>query len=196
MDKGQVYTHQELTNLLKEGSPVAFNRLLDRYSPGIFRFAMSYLRNSREAEEIVQEVFLKLWKIRESLSPEKSIDSLLFTMAKNGVLNTIRKARSQQAFYHYAGLFPQKNILVEDELDFRELEKILQLAITRLSPGRQMIFRLKREQYLSNAEIARQLGISVKTVENQVTAALAEIRRFLSAHGFTFLLLLIFFDGE
>jgi RNA polymerase sigma-70 factor (ECF subfamily) len=181
------YTDRELVALLNVGSPVAFNILLDRYSPRVYRFAMSYLKNRQDAEEIVQEVFLKIWKIKEELSPEKSLDSFLFTIAKNGILNTIRKARSQQAYLNYAVLYPEKKVLVDDELDFRELEKACKMAVDRLSPKRKEIYRLSREKFLSNAEIAAHLGISVKTVENQMTSALSEIRRTLRSLGFSFL---------
>ncbi len=190
LEEFQSYTDTQLVKLLKEHSSFAFQLLLDRYSPRIYRFAMCYLKNRQEAEEIVQEVFLKIWKIREQLSPEKPFDSFLFTIAKNGILNTIRKAKAQQAYLNYAALYPEKNIFIDQELDFRELEKICQQAADRLAPKRKAIYRLSREEHLSNAEIAARLDISVKTVENQMTSALSEIRRALRSRGF----LSIFFD--
>ena len=188
MAEGRDYTDRELIALLRIGSPVAFNRLLDRYSSKIYRFSMSYLKDRYDAEEVVQEVFLKLWKIREELSPERPIDPLLFTIAKNGILNTIRKAKSEQAYLNYAALYPEKDILVDEELNFHELECAYLQAVNQLSPKRREIYKLSREKFLSNAEIADHLGISVKTVENQITSALAGIRRVLRSQGFSFLL--------
>lgn len=191
MEEFRAYTDKELVRLLKEHSSFAFQRLLDRYSPKIYRFSLSYLKNKQDAEEIVQEVFLKIWKIREELSPEKPVDSFLFTIAKNGILNTIRKAKSERTYLNYSNLYPRESVLIDEELNFQELEKICQQAVDRLSPRRKEIYYLSREKHLSNAEIASQLGISVKTVENQMTSALAEIRRKLRSRGFS---VLFFFE--
>jgi RNA polymerase sigma-70 factor (ECF subfamily) len=187
---GKNNTDSELVALLKVGSSVAFNELLDRYSPKIYRFSLSYLKNRYDAEEIVQEVFLKIWKIREELSPERPFNSLLFTIAKNGILNAIRKAKSQQAYLNYSVLYPGENILVDEELNFHELEKAYEKAVEQLSPRQNEIYRLSRKKFLSNAEIAAHLGISVKTVENQMTSALAGIRHTLRSLGFSVLFIL------
>lgn len=188
MAEGNDYTDQELVSLLRIGSSVAFKMLLDRYSSKIYRFSLSYLKNRYDAEETVQEVFLKIWKIREDLSPDKPFDSFLFTIAKNRILNNIRKQKSQKAYLNYSALYPGKDVLTDDELNFHELENAYESAVDQLSPKRKEIYRLSREKFLSNAEIADHLGISVKTVENQMTSALHKIRRTLRLHGFSFLL--------
>ncbi len=191
MAEGNDYTDSELVSLLRIGSSVAFRVLLDRYSSKLYRFSLSYLKSRCDAEEIVQEVFLKIWKIREELSPDKSFDSFLFTIAKNGILNTIRKEKSQKAYLNYSVLYPEKNVLIDEELNFHELERAYQQAVNQLSPKRREIFKLSREKFLSNAEIADHLGISVKTVENQMTSALTGIRHALRLQGFS---LLLFFE--
>lgn len=188
MIEGKDYTDKELVSLLKAGSSEAFRILLDRYGSKLYRFSFSYLRNRYDAEEIVQEVFLKIWKIREELSPDKPFDSFLFTIAKNGILNTIRKEKSQKAYLDYSALYPGENILTDEELNFRELQNAYERAIDQLSPKRKEIYRLSREKFLSNTEIADHLGISVKTVENQMTSALAGIRQALRIQGFSLLL--------
>lgn len=188
MAKPDLYTDSDLIIRLRADSSFAFQLLLDRYSPKLYRFSRSYLKSSVEAEEIVQEVFLKVWKLRRDISPEKPFDALLFTIARNAVLNTIRKAKSQQAYFHYCSMFPEKSILTDEEVNFRELENACRLAVDRLSPKRKEIYRLSREKFFSNAEIAAHLGISVKTVENQMTSALAEIRKTLCSRGFSLLL--------
>lgn len=176
---------------MKEGSSEAFQVLFDRYGPKIHRFSMGYLKSAQEAEEIVQEVFLKIWKVREELKSDKSLDSYVFTIAKNAILNTIRKSKNEQLYLDYAKLHPGKNILLDEELDFKELERAYKQSIEQLSPKRKTIFLLSREKNLSNAEIAQQLGISIKTVENQMTSALAQIKKELLSAGFSGL---IFFE--
>jgi len=179
------YTDPELVNLLKKNSSFAFQILFDKYSQRIYRFSFSYFKSKEEAEEIVQEVFLKIWKMRGELSSGKSFDSLLFVIAKNTILNTIRKAKSEQVYLNYVLLNPAKDVSPDEELDFHELERIYNYAVDQLSPKRKEIFLLSRKDFLSNAEIASRLGISVKTVENQMTSALAEIKKKLRSRGFS-----------
>lgn len=185
MNKIDLFSDADLIIALKEGNLNAFNQVFDRYAKRLYRFSMGYLKSAENAEEIVQEVFLKIWNNREELIVQKSFDSYLFTIAKNGILNTIRKSKSEQAYLSYAKLYPGKNVLLDQELDFKELEKAYQEAIAQLSPRRKEIFLLSREQSLSNAEIAKRMNISVKTVENQMTSALAEIRKNLRSLGFS-----------
>ena len=185
MNKTEHFSAIDWLQALKEGDLRAFNELFDHYGKRLFRFSMGYLKSELDAEEVVQEVFIKIWNNREELSVQKSFESYLFTIAKNGILNMIRKSKSEQAYLQYAKLHPEKNVLLDDELNFRELEKAYQAAIEKLSPRRKVIFLLSREQSLSNAEIAEKMNISVKTVENQMTSALSEIRKHLSSLGFS-----------
>jgi RNA polymerase sigma-70 factor (ECF subfamily) len=171
--------------LLKEGDAKAFDRLFGRYAKRLYGFAVGYLKSKEEAEEIVQEVFLKIWDNRVELSAQKSLESYLFTIARNGILNTIRKSKSEKVYLNYAKLNPGKDVLLDKELDFRELEKAYHIVIEQLPPRRKEIYLLSKAQSLSNAEIAAKLNISVKTVENQMTSALAEIRKNLRSLGFS-----------
>ena len=178
---------------LKEGNLWAYNELFERYGNRLYRFSIGYLKSAQDAEEIVQEVFLKIWKNREELSDQKSFESYLFTIAKNGILNTIRKAQSEKVYLSYLKLHPGKNILLDEELDFKELERAYKKGIEELSPRRKEIFIMSKELSLSNAEIAEKLNISIKTVENQMTSALADIRKNLRSLGFSGIIFLELF---
>lgn len=179
------YTEVEWIYALKDGNLWAYNELFDRYGKRLHRFAIAYLKSTENAEEIVQDVFLKIWNNRKDLSPDKSFESYLFTIAKNGILNTIRKSKSEQAYLNFAILHPGKDVLLDEELDFNELERAYSNAVDQLSPRRKEIFLLSRVHSLSNAEIAERMNISSKTVENQMTSALAEIRKNLRTLGFS-----------
>ena len=185
MKKYDDITEVDWIHALKGGNLKAFNQLFDHYGKRLLHFSLRYLKSAQDAEEIVQEVFLKIWNNREELSVEKSFESYLFTIAKNGILNTIRKSKSEQAYLNYAKLHPGENVLLDQELNFRELEKAYKEAINQLSPRRKEIYLLSREQSLSNAEIAKKLNISVKTVENQMTSTLFEIKKYLRTLGFS-----------
>ena len=170
---------------LKVGDLQAFNDLFDCYGKRLYYFSIRYLKLEENAEEIVQEVFMKIWNNRLELSAQKSLEAYLFTIARNGILNTIRKSKSEQAYLNYAKINPGKNVLLDEELNFNELEKAYHQVIEQLSPRRKEIFLLSREQSLSNAEIAEKMNISVKTVENQMTSAISEIRKNLRSLGFS-----------
>lgn len=185
MDKVNLYQDKDLIVKLKSGSSRAFQILFEKYSQRIYQFSLSYLKNKQEAEEIVQEVFFNVWKVREELMAERSFESYLFTIAKNAILNTIRKSGYQKAYVEYVKLHPGKNILLEEELDFKELDQAFRRAIEKLPPRRQEVFRLSRERNLTHAEIAQEMGISVKTVENQITSAFSDIKKELLSYGFS-----------
>lgn len=185
MNKTEHISEIDWIQALKKGDLCAFNELFDRYGKRLFHFSIGYLKSTADAEEIVQEVFLKIWNNREELSAQKSFEAYLFTIAKNGILNTIRKSKSEQVYLNYIKIHPEKNVLLDDELNFNELEKAYKEAVEQLSPRRKEIFLLSREQSLSNAEIAENMNISVKTVENQMTSALSEIRKHLRSLGFS-----------
>jgi RNA polymerase sigma-70 factor (ECF subfamily) len=185
LNKNEHFLDADLIFALKEGSQKAFNQIFDRYAKRLYHFAIGYLKSVEESEEIVQEVFLKIWNNREEISLIKSFEAYLFTIAKNGILNTIRKSKSEQAYLNYTKLHPGKNILLDEELNFKELEIAYKQSIDKLSPKRKEIYILSREQSLPNAEIAKKMNISVKTVENQMTSAISEIRKSLRSLGFS-----------
>ena len=178
---------------LKDGTIWAYNELFHRYGKRLYGFSIGYLKSAQDAEEIVQEVFLKIWKNREELSDQKSFDAYLFTIAKNGVLNTIRKAQSEKVYLNYLQIHPEKNILLDEELNFKELERAYNKVIELLSPRRKEIFIMSKKLALSNADIAEKMNISIKTVENQMTSAISEIRRNLRSLGFSGIIFLELF---
>jgi len=185
MKKNDPISETDLVLALKDGNLQAFSELFDQYGKRLYHFSIRYLKSVEDAEEIVQDVFLKIWINRAELSAQKSFESYLFTITKNGILNTIRKSKSEQVYQNYVKLHPQKNVLLDDELDFNELEIAYKKVVDKLSPRRREIFILSRDQSLSNAEIAVKMNISLKTVENQMTSALSEIRRNLRSLGFS-----------
>jgi RNA polymerase sigma-70 factor, ECF subfamily len=174
----------DLVIAIRDGDIKAFNDLFDKYAKRLYKFSVMYLKSKEDAEEIVQEVFLKIWDNRENLSTLKSLEAYLFTIAKNGILNLIRKSKSEEVYMNYIKIHPGKNVLLDEELDFKELERIYKEAVENLSPKRKEIFQLSREEHLSNMEIAEKMDISIKTVENQMTSALTEIRKKLRSLGF------------
>ncbi|MEM1138138.1 MAG: RNA polymerase sigma-70 factor, partial [Bacteroidota bacterium] len=168
MENYKLKTDKDLIVRIKENSTEAFDILFMRYFQKLYHFAYKFLKSHEEAEEIVQEVFIQLWEKRLQLNPEYSFNSYIFTVAKNKVLNVIRKKVSEKK---YLESITTKGVLhdfsTENDIHFKELNEISKEAINALSPKRKMIFQLSREKDMTYEEIAQQLGISKKTVENQ-----------------------------
>ncbi len=184
---------QLLIGKLNRGNEKAFDQIYKIFSPRVFSFALSLLKNRSEAEEIVQEVFMKVWDKRQDLSPHGSFESYLFTMSKNAVLNTIRKANYHRFFLEYKLSNPEPDPVLDQELNYMELETIYQKAIDKLSPRKKEIFILSQKYALTYDEIAKKLGISAKTVRNQMDAASSEIRDLIIRLGVTGILILPLF---
>ncbi|MCG6191007.1 RNA polymerase sigma factor [Maribellus maritimus] len=182
-----------LIEQLNGGSAQAFDELYKLFSPRVFSFALSLSRNQTEAEDTVQEIFLKIWDKRHELSPSGSFESFLFTMSKNTILNNIRKTNYHHLFLEYKKHSTKPVSALDQELNYNELENLYKKAINKLSPRKKEIFILNQTHSLSYPEIAEKLGISTKTVRNQINAASTEIQHFISSLGFNGMLILFIF---
>lgn len=171
--------HSELVLNLKNGDAHSMELLFRRLYPQLCAFANKFLHDLDEAEEVVQEVFFKVWKNRKSLDESKSIQSYLFTSVKNGCFNLLEHQKTKDK---YAALLERvyvssdQSILYQDSLIATELEKDFTKALETLPPECRRIFELSRFEGLKYQEIADQLNISIKTVETQMSRALSKIR--------------------
>lgn len=177
---------------LKSGDFEAFDRLFNKYGKRLFGFAIGYLKSHEDAEELVQDIFVKVWENRSELDENQSFNSYLFTIAKNNILNHFRKKAHQQSYIEY---IKQHTKLIhtktEDDIIYSELDAQTKKVIDQLPSRRRKIFLLSREQGYNNEEIAKRLNISKKTVENQITHALKFIREQLGKKN---LIPLLFFS--
>lgn len=142
--------------------------------------------------DIIQDVFIWLWEHKKGLEIQAP-KSYLKTAVKYKIANYIRAGNIRDSFFEEAvKISPAKSIPgVGEFAELKELNCIIQLTVSNLPLKCQEIFRLSREENLSNRQIAEQLGISIKTVENQITIALHRIRANVEPHLITLLLLAI-----
>lgn len=172
------YTEQQLISLLREGSQDAFEQLFERYSQKLYRFSLSYLKSETEAEEIVQDVFLKLWENRSKLRNETSFQSYLFTIAFNAIRKYFnQKARDERFRIGIIELLSEENPSLESNPDFELLVRKLKLLIDEMPDRRREIFIKRKKEEKSVREIAAELEISPKTVENQITEAMNYLKK-------------------
>ena len=174
-----------LCNRLRKGDKKALDEIFTIYHSKIFSFAISYLKDNEDALDIVQETFIKLWDSRKTLKKDTSLEALLFTVAKNTILSIFRKHSTEKKYLEYLGSKVITNTSgTEEQTDFSFLMKQYEELIDQLPEKRKEIFVMSRKEGLSNKEIAKEKGISEKTVENQITKALAIFRKHFDKGGF------------
>lgn len=168
--------HKELREVAS-GNTEAFERLFFQYQPRLVYFLTGLTHDKELSRDMAQDLFLALWRDREKLKGVKSFSSYLFQMARYTVYNYFdRLAISEKYTDEFSANAPVAES--EEELLFvRELQSLINRIVDGMSPQRQCVYRMSREEGLSNDEIAKQLDISKRTVENHLTAALAILRK-------------------
>jgi RNA polymerase sigma-70 factor (ECF subfamily) len=168
---------KELIIRLIEGDGDAFERIYYLYADRVYYFALRYLKNTADTEEVVQEVFTKIWESRKNIDPDLSFSGYILTTTKNTIFNDNRKKVNHQAYCSFAISYLQKNMQsVEDEIVYKDLMALLNKTIDRLPPKRQEIFKMSRLQGMSYKEISKELTISEKTIETHMRLALRDIK--------------------
>jgi len=183
----------ELLQLLARGSEYAFAIIFDRYRRRVYKTALVFLKSSEAAEEVVQEVFLRLWQKRKDLPDINYLNSFIRTVAYNLMVDQFRKKILEKDYKKQLGL----DQAMVDDTDHRvrddESVRLLQAAIATLPQRQRQVYELARLKGLSQEEIATTLSISKNTVKVHMTAALQGIRAYLASHypdALPFLLLL------
>jgi len=171
-------SNSELLNLLKEGDMLAFDAIYERYCKRIFAFVVRYVKSETDAEEIVQEVFLKIWKNKNKIDVYSSFESYIFTISYNSTISLLRKRVTEKKYIDYLkNLQVAENVFeLTDEVYYTELNGQIQSLLSELTPRQKEIFLLSREEGLTHDEIAKKLGISSNTVKNHIVTTLNFLR--------------------
>lgn len=184
--------NQHQVKLLQKGNVAAFDSLFEVYSPKLYGFAFKYFRNEADAEELVQEVFVKVWENRQSLKTEYSFKAYLFTIA----LNQIRKYFNKKAvaLRYLEGLQhePEFSDQALDE-DYESALQKLNSIIEQMPSRRREIFIKTKLEGKSAKEVATELNISPGTVDNQVSESLRFLRSQFKTESLALLLFAVLF---
>jgi RNA polymerase sigma-70 factor (family 1) len=181
-----------LVRELSKGSIVAFNLLYKTYSKRLYLFALRYFRSEKEAEELVQEVFAIIWEKREKLNEELSIKSFLFTIAFNIIRKHFR-SKAQLVKYLNTGLAGDTDFQSAEDTNYQSLYQYLLKLIDQLPDRRREVFVKSRLEGLPNRQIADDMNISIKTVENHLSDAMRFLREQLNRESLPVILFYMLF---
>ena len=175
---------QEDLSVLKDiidGNEKSLEILFKKYYSFLVRFSLQIVAKSDAAEDIVQEVFIKLWDKRNSLEGVKNIKAYLFQATKNSSINWVNSPKNRDTIFHQENIIEDGLYLneTEEQISFEETQKKIQNALLKLPAKCKEVFMLSREDGKSYKEIAKALSISIKTVENQMGKALKILREEL-----------------
>lgn len=161
---------------VKVGDTVAFSLLYERYWLKVYDFTRLYIISSSEVSEVVQDVFVKVWESKEQLDTEKNFDGFLFMITRNIIFNYSRRYFNELNFKMTVLKGLESSYDMEEELDAADLKNYIDSLIAQLPLKRQQIFRMSREEHLSNKEIAERCAVTEKAIERQITLALKFIK--------------------
>ena len=187
-----IENESQLVRNLSRGNLLAFNTLYKEYSGRLYRFGLGYLKSEAEAEELVQEVFTIIWEKRADLKVELSFKSFLFTIAFNIIRKHFR-TKSYFTEYFKSELSPDLDLQTSQKITYNSLQQYITELVNKLPERRKEIFIKSRFHGLTIKEIAEDMNISHKTVENQLTDALKFIRTNLNRESISSILFLFLF---
>ncbi|HVY76557.1 MAG TPA: RNA polymerase sigma-70 factor [Puia sp.] len=172
-----LHNEKDLLSRTAIGDAEAFRDLFRHYYGPVYSVAFRYIKVHDQAEDIVQQSFLKIWEKRHILSSVVRFDAYLFRIARNEIVSQFRKqAVHNRYLQHIRELFKEEQNSPEDQLIARQRRTAVQELLRKLSPQQQLAYRLSRDQGLPYEEIALAMGLSVSTVKGHITAALRNIR--------------------
>lgn len=178
---------QLLLSGLKKGDMSSYEILFHRYYPAYYRFARGILKDNGAAEDIVQNVFMKIWIHREELNETMSVKNYIYVLSKREIFNYLRaKYNTHVVLTEDMLMLEQASNSNDSTSDYRELREAVQSVINTMPPKRRSVFCLSRFKSLTNQEIADKLGISIRTVEKHIELALRTFKEQLG--GFITLL--------
>lgn len=190
----QTYQEYHVLLRLQQGDTNAFLELYNHYHAPLYHYVLRFVKSPAVAEDILQDVFLKIWEIRNRINPDLSFKAYLYRICRNSVFKLLKKiAIDENLRLQVMQQFAQSVSDADLKICWQQYEEMLQAAIARLSAQRQKVFRLCREEGKTYDEVAAELGISRNTVKEHMVLAMKSIKEHFTKNGNTppgFILLL------
>ncbi len=184
----------ELIDRLKQSDKEAYLALYDKYHLLVYNWSLKLVKSPQLAEDIVQEVFLKIWQIRERLNPQQSFPAFIYRVSRNKAFTLLKKISTDaklnlEVMTHLGSTVEN----TENKLLWKQYEELLNNAVGQLPQQRQKVFKLCRQEGKTYDEVALELGISRNTVKDHMVSAVKNIKEYFYQYGeisFIFILLL------
>jgi RNA polymerase sigma-70 factor (ECF subfamily) len=177
------FNDEGFADLLKQGNQQAFEKVFLTFYKGLHAYAFTILGDPGMAEELVQDLFYKLWKKKDTLTVTGSLKAYLYKAIYHECLDHFKHAKTKTIYRSHVLYHHQNSVAPEDatlKMRMDELEKKIRQALNDLPDECRTIFQLSRFEGLKYQQIAAQLGLSLKTVETQISIALKRLRKDLA----------------
>ena len=175
-------TDEQLVTLFKKGDGRAFAEIYNRYAKSLAGFAASKLYSLDDARDILHDLFVCFWENRDQLHINSNLQSYLFAIIRHRIVDKIRKNITREQYAALRQSFDEVyQNSIDEELEAKELKQTVSKSVESLPPRVKEIFKLSREDGLSNREIAEKLNLSEQTIKNQLSAAIKHLRKVLAA---------------
>ncbi len=172
----QNLSDKDLLKLLTSGSETGFNEICRRYTRRLYLYCQRYTRSRFDIENLVQDILMGVWAYRDRIDPEGGLEPLLMSIARRRCVDMVRETVNSPV---YEDFVEYRDSVADDsgsELEYEEYSAHLRELIRKLPDNQRLVIELSRFHYLSNDEIARELGISEKTVRNRISLGLRRLR--------------------
>tara|TARA_R110002050_G_scaffold300825_1_gene473713 strand:- start:15513 stop:16100 length:588 start_codon:yes stop_codon:yes gene_type:complete len=173
---------------LRNGDLEAFDLIFKKYGDKLFGFALTYLKSREETEELVQNVFLKLWENRKNLKKKSSLKSYLFTIAYHNMCRLFREKQIHEKFTNEIFAFGDRIFNLDEQLDYKSTLEQVNRLIDKLPEKQRVIFLKSRKEGKSSKEIADEMNLAPRTIDNQISMAIKFLRKNLPEGSFAILL--------
>ncbi|MEJ8816446.1 RNA polymerase sigma factor [Lacibacter sp. H407] len=194
-----LYNDEYCLSKIEEGDEHFFNLIFEKYRNQLFAYLYKVTKSKELSEEIVLDVFLKLWHGREAITEIQNFEAFLYKVAHNKAIDFFRAAKRsqalQQALWQAITEAPATDN-ADNRLIYKNTDALIKEAINQLSPQRKKVFELRHYEDMSYAEIAATLNLSSNTVRNHLAASLQFIREYLEKNNALLLLLAIYFEKK
>lgn len=178
-----LHSEKELLRRVATGDEPAFTQLFEAYWDSIYQVAFTLTKSRETARDIVQEIFIKIWLLREELPQKDNFRNFLFIVSRNHILDELRRKIKEDPFAsQLQAWFRQSPLQADQQLLYHESQALIHQAISHLPEQQRQVYLLTRENGWSQEEIAQHLQVSKNTVKTHMARALTAIREYLANH--------------
>ena len=177
----ELLPNTKLIKDMRRGDVYSFDEIYKKYNKKIYSFSLKFLKNKEDAENVVQELFLNLWRKRADLKDQYNFDSYLFTITYNMIRKHFRKLQREEKYHaDYGKSIPLVDDSTNTDVEYNNLIELAEAAINHLPARQKEVYHLSMKKGLTSKEISIKLGISKRTVENHKHRAKAYLRKAFS----------------